>query len=83
MACDTKILMHDLSSSSLREIPRSVLDSKAPTCLAVLYNVGSRLLAGIWHRLYCHRPLMLGVVQSHVLVTTLFMQDTKKLSSAI
>lgn len=46
VACDNKILMQDLASSATREIPRSVLESKAPTCLAVLYNVGSQLLSG-------------------------------------
>ena len=46
IACDTKILMQDLASNAIREIPRSVLDSKTPTCLAILYIVASRLLTG-------------------------------------
>lgn len=37
MACEAKLVLHDLASADSRDISRSsVLDSKAPTCLAFL-----------------------------------------------
>ena len=46
MACETKILLQDLTSSAAIDIPRTVLDSKVPTCVAVLYMNGAALLSG-------------------------------------
>lgn len=37
VACDTKLLMHDLSSNLSREVARTALDNKAPTSVAFLY----------------------------------------------
>lgn len=37
VACDTKLLMHDLSSNLSREVARTALDGKAPTSVAFLY----------------------------------------------
>ena len=36
MACENKVVLHDLASSDSRDIPRSCFDSKPPTCLAFL-----------------------------------------------
>ena len=46
VACDTKVLMYDLAGSAVHEIPRSLTDSKGPTCLAILYLWSRDLLAG-------------------------------------
>lgn len=45
-ACDTKLLLQDLSSSSSIEVPRSVLEARIPSCLAVLYLNSAKLVAG-------------------------------------
>jgi len=37
VACDTKLLMHDLSSNLSREVARTALDGKAPTSVAFMY----------------------------------------------
>ena len=37
VACETKLLMHDLSSNLSREVARTALDGKAPTSVAFLY----------------------------------------------
>ena len=37
VACDTKLLMHDLSSNISKEVARTAMDNKAPTSLAFLY----------------------------------------------
>ena len=37
VACDTKLLMHDLSSNLSKEVARTALDNKAPTSVAFLY----------------------------------------------
>ena len=37
VACDTKLLMHDLSSNLSKEVARTVMDNRAPTSLAFLY----------------------------------------------
>eukprot|EP00887_Chlorella_sp_A99_P005680 scaffold1.g5680.t1 len=36
MACENKVVLHDLASADSRDIPRACFDSKAPTCLAFL-----------------------------------------------
>lgn len=36
MACDNKVVLHDISSRKSFEVPRAALDGKAPTCVAVL-----------------------------------------------
>lgn len=37
LACESKLVLHDLASTESRDISRSaVLESKAPTCLAFL-----------------------------------------------
>lgn len=55
--------MQDLASSALREIPRSVLDSKPPTCLAILYIVTSRMLTGTsLHRIAISSGVKLSIV---------------------
>lgn len=43
-ACETKILMTDLVSRATREVPRAVLDGRAPTSLAFLYKCSPILL---------------------------------------
>ena len=43
-ACETKILMLDLASRATRELPRSLLDGRAPTALAFLYKCSPLLL---------------------------------------
>lgn len=37
VACDTKLLMHDLSSNISKEVARTAMDNRAPTSLAFLY----------------------------------------------
>lgn len=44
VACDTKLLMHDLSSNLSREVARTALDGKAPTSVAFLYLNNPALL---------------------------------------
>lgn len=43
-ACETKIVMTDLASQAYREVPRGVLDGRAPTCLAFLAKCSPLLL---------------------------------------
>ncbi|BDA49478.1 hypothetical protein COCOBI_14-0960 [Coccomyxa sp. Obi] len=43
-ACETKILMTDLVSRASREVPRAVMDGRAPTSLAFLYKCSPLLL---------------------------------------
>lgn len=43
-ACETKIVMTDLVSQAIREVPRTVLDGRAPTCLAFLAKCSPLLL---------------------------------------
>ena len=43
-ACETKIVMTDLVSQAFREVPRTVLDGRAPTCLAILCKCSPLLL---------------------------------------
>ncbi len=43
-ACETKILMIDLVSRASREVPRAVMDGRAPTSLAFLYKCSPLLL---------------------------------------
>jgi hypothetical protein len=45
-ACETKLIMTDLVSQASREIPRALLDGRAPTSLAFLYK-SSPLLLGM------------------------------------
>ena len=43
-ACETKIVMADLVSQASREVPRTVLDGRAPTSLAFLSKCSPLLL---------------------------------------
>ena len=43
-ACETKIVMTDLVSQASREVPRTVLDGRAPTSLAFLSKCSPLLL---------------------------------------
>ena len=45
VACETKLLMHDLSSNVSREVARTSLDNKAPSALAFLYINNPALLS--------------------------------------
>lgn len=36
LACENKVVLHDLASADTRDIPRTAFDSKAPTCLGFL-----------------------------------------------
>lgn len=36
-ACETKVLLQDITGNSVIDIPRSLFESKTPTCLAALY----------------------------------------------
>lgn len=47
VACDTKLVMHDLSSNLSREVARTALDGKAPTSVAFLYLNNPALLGRI------------------------------------
>lgn len=47
VACDTKLLMHDLSSNLSREVARTALDGKAPTSIAFLYINNPGLLGRV------------------------------------
>ena len=45
-ACETKLLLLEVGGEAVREVPRAVLDGKAPTQLALLLNVSPLLLGG-------------------------------------
>ena len=47
-ACETKIVMTDLVSQASREVPRAVLDGRAPTSLAFLSKCSPLLLGEPW-----------------------------------
>lgn len=53
-ACETKILMTDLASQAIREIPRAVLDGRAPTSLAFLYKCSALLLGSPSNSVLAH-----------------------------
>ena len=44
LACETKVVLRDLRSGEMREVPRGVLDAKAPTRLAFLFVNSPSLL---------------------------------------
>ena len=46
VACDTKIVLQDLASGTARDIPRVLIDSRAPTRLAFLFVHSAYLLGG-------------------------------------
>ena len=54
VACDTKLLMHDLSSNLSREVARTALDNKAPTSVAFLYINNPGLLGEAWSLIHVH-----------------------------
>lgn len=62
VACDTKLLMHDLSSNLSREVARTALDGKAPTSVAFLYlnNPGLLGTATLLCRLMCITPCFIA-----------------------
>ena len=43
-ACETKLIMTDLVSQATRDVPRALLDGRAPTSLAFLYKSSPLLL---------------------------------------
>ena len=43
-ACETKLLLLEVGGEAVREVPRGVLDGKAPTQLALLLHVSPLLL---------------------------------------
>lgn len=45
-ACETKLLLLEVGGAGVREVPRAVLDGKAPTQLALLLHVSPLLLGG-------------------------------------
>ena len=46
LACETKVVLRDLRSGEMQEVPRSVLDARAPTRLAFLFINSPALLGG-------------------------------------
>ncbi len=54
VACDTKLLMHDLSSNLSREVARTALDNKAPTSVAFLYINNPGLLGEASSLIHLH-----------------------------
>ena len=43
-ACETKLLLLEVGGEAVREVPRALLDGKAPTQLALLLHVSPLLL---------------------------------------
>ena len=64
LSCETKLVMHDLVTHATREASRTVLDGKAPTVLAFLYNISplllGRLLATVHSMDVLHDPCAPG-----------------------
>lgn len=48
-ACETKLLLLEIGGGTPREVPRAVLDGKAPTQLALLLNVSPLLLGACFN----------------------------------
>ena len=47
IACDTKIVLQDLASGTSRDVPRSLIESRAPTRLAFLFVHSAYLLGAL------------------------------------
>lgn len=55
VACETKLLLLEVGGGAPREVPRAVLDGRAPTALALLLSV-SPLLLGARRACLCAQP---------------------------
>lgn len=51
LACETKVVLRDLRSGEVREVPRGLMDSRAPTRLAFLFVNSPSLLGQLPLRL--------------------------------
>ena len=76
IACDTKIVLQDLASGTSRDIPRSLIDSRAPTRLAFLFVHSAYLLGAL--------PVCLflpGMVQATISMGVMVMPSSAPASS--
>jgi hypothetical protein len=46
VVCENKVLLHDLNTRKPYEVPRAVLDGKAPTCACFLFRGGKHTPGG-------------------------------------